>query len=55
MLNTLNDLKVDSFVNVYPTVAHGWAVRYSNDDEVAVKNAEEAHTKMLEWFSKYLK
>uniref|UniRef100_A0A0C9S158 TSA: Wollemia nobilis Ref_Wollemi_Transcript_26675_898 transcribed RNA sequence n=1 Tax=Wollemia nobilis TaxID=56998 RepID=A0A0C9S158_9CONI len=47
--------EVDSFVKIYPGVAHGWAVRYSNDDDVAVKNAELAHTKMLEWYSKYLK
>lgn len=47
--------EIDSFVKIYPAVAHGWAVRYSNGDEVAVKNAELAHNKMLEWFSTYLK
>jgi len=46
--------EVDSFVKIYPGVAHGWTVRYSEDDEVAVKNAEEAHIKMLEWLNKYL-
>lgn len=47
--------EVDSFVKIYPAVAHGWAVRYNNDNEVAMKNAELAHGKMLEWFSTYLK
>jgi len=46
--------EVDSFVKIYPGVAHGWTVRYSENDEVAVKNAEEAHAKMLEWLNKYL-
>jgi len=46
--------EVDSFVKIYPGVAHGWTVRYDENDEVAVKNAEEAHVKMLEWFNKYL-
>lgn len=47
--------EIDSFVKIYPAVAHGWAVRYNSEDEVAVKNAELAHNKMLEWFSTYLK
>lgn len=47
--------EVDSFVKIYPGVAHGWTVRYDENDEVAVKNAEEAHDKMLEWLNKYLK
>ncbi|GLJ30977.1 hypothetical protein SUGI_0618470 [Cryptomeria japonica] len=46
--------EVDSFVKIYPAVTHGWAIRYNND-EVAVKNADLAHAKMLEWFDKYLK
>jgi len=46
--------EVDSFVKIYPGVAHGWTVRYDENDEVAVKNAEEAHVKMLEWLNKYL-
>ena len=48
-------LQVDSFVKIYPGVAHGWTVRYDENDEVVVKNAEEAHDKMLEWLNKYLK
>ncbi|KAM7485486.1 hypothetical protein LguiA_001495 [Lonicera macranthoides] len=47
--------QLDSFVKIFPSVAHGWAVRYSIDDELAVKNAEEAHSDMLKWFVKYIK
>eukprot|EP00249_Psilotum_nudum_P015661 c25454_g1_i2 orf=85-795(+) len=46
--------EVESFVNIYPGVAHGWTVRYDVDDEEAVRRAEEAHGKMLEWFRKHL-
>ncbi|XP_077240640.1 endo-1,3;1,4-beta-D-glucanase-like [Tasmannia lanceolata] len=45
---------VDSFVKIFPGVAHGWTVRYSDDDEAAVKNAQEAHQDMLDWFAKYI-
>ncbi|XP_050240380.1 endo-1,3;1,4-beta-D-glucanase-like isoform X2 [Quercus robur] len=45
----------DSFVKIYPGVAHGWTVRYNVDDESAVKSAEEAHLDMLNWFTKYVK
>ncbi|KAG9457427.1 hypothetical protein H6P81_001935 [Aristolochia fimbriata] len=47
--------EIDSFVKIFPGVAHGWAIRYDDNDESAVKNAEEAHTRMLDWFIKYLK
>ncbi|KAF7813743.1 endo-1,3-1,4-beta-D-glucanase [Senna tora] len=47
--------EVDSFVKLFPGVAHGWTVRYDEDDPVAVKAAEEAHQDMLTWFDKYLK
>ncbi|KAF7146543.1 hypothetical protein RHSIM_Rhsim04G0207900 [Rhododendron simsii] len=43
---------VDSFVKIYPGVSHGWSVRYSDDDESAVKSAEESHEDMLNWFTK---
>lgn len=46
--------EVDSFVHIYPGVAHGWTVRYDENDETAVTNAELAHKKMLEWFKKYV-
>ncbi|XP_020527132.1 endo-1,3;1,4-beta-D-glucanase isoform X2 [Amborella trichopoda] len=52
ILSTRN--KVDNFVKIFPGVAHGWTVRYSLDDETVVKNAEEAHTDMLNWFNKYV-
>ncbi|KAM4116142.1 hypothetical protein ACJW30_02G028400 [Castanea mollissima] len=45
----------DSFVKIYPGVAHGWTVRYNVEDESAVKSAEEAHLDMLNWFTKYVK
>ncbi|KAI3459339.1 hypothetical protein Pfo_016002 [Paulownia fortunei] len=47
--------EVDGFVKIFPGVSHGWSVRYSDEDELAVKNAEEAHKDMLDWFVKYLK
>lgn len=46
--------QVESFVKIFPGVAHGWASRYNEDDELAARNAEEAHTDMLNWLSKYL-
>ncbi|KAF7813753.1 endo-1,3-1,4-beta-D-glucanase-like [Senna tora] len=39
--------EVGSFVKLFPGVAHGWAVRYNEDDPEAVKAAEEAHQDML--------
>lgn len=47
--------EVDSFVKIFPKVAHGWTVRYDVEDEAAVKSAEEAHGNLLEWFAKYVK
>ncbi|KAK6930038.1 Dienelactone hydrolase [Dillenia turbinata] len=47
--------KVDSFGRVYPGVAHGWTMRYNEEDEFSVKSAEEAHEDMLNWFTKYVK
>ncbi|ERN12385.1 hypothetical protein AMTR_s00025p00111790 [Amborella trichopoda] len=50
----LTKKKVDYFLKISMGVAHGWTVRYSVDDEIAVKRAEEAHTDMLNWFKKYV-
>ncbi|KAG9457428.1 hypothetical protein H6P81_001936 [Aristolochia fimbriata] len=47
--------EIDSFVKIFPAVAHGWTVRYDIDDETAVQKAEEAHGDMLDWFTKHLK
>ncbi|KAJ4722351.1 endo-1,31,4-beta-D-glucanase-like [Melia azedarach] len=47
--------EVDGYVKIFPKVVHGWTVRYSVEDEAAVKRAEEAHENLLEWFSKYVK
>ncbi|KAH9765350.1 DLH domain-containing protein [Citrus sinensis] len=49
-LNAISE--VDSFVKIFPKVAHGWTVRYNVEDESAVKAAEEAHQNLLEWFAK---
>ncbi|POO02297.1 Dienelactone hydrolase [Trema orientale] len=45
----------DSFVKIFPGVAHGWTVRYNDEDHSAVKSAEEAHLDLLNWFTKYVK
>lgn len=47
--------EVISFVKKFPGTVHGWTVRYDNNDENAVKSAEEAHEDMLTWFYKYVK
>ncbi|MCD7470192.1 hypothetical protein HAX54_009872 [Datura stramonium] len=47
--------EVDSFVKIYPGVAHGWTVRYNAEDKKAVQSAEEAHKDMLDWFTKHVK
>ncbi|WVZ98439.1 hypothetical protein U9M48_043882 [Paspalum notatum var. saurae] len=46
---------IDHFVKIFPGVAHGWAVRYSENDVAAVSSAEEALHDMTHWFNKYLK
>ncbi|XP_023736611.1 endo-1,3;1,4-beta-D-glucanase [Lactuca sativa] len=46
--------QVESFVKIFRGVGHGWASRYKDDDESAIRSAEEAHTDMLNWFSKHL-
>ncbi|XP_071940386.1 endo-1,3;1,4-beta-D-glucanase-like [Coffea arabica] len=47
--------EVDGFVKIFPGVAHGWSVRYKDEDEKEVKAAEEAHQDLLGWLVKYLK
>ncbi|KAK1398984.1 endo-1,31,4-beta-D-glucanase-like [Heracleum sosnowskyi] len=47
--------KVKSFVKIFPGVAHGWSTRYKDEDEFAVKSAEEAHQDMLDWFLAHIK
>lgn len=46
--------EVDSLVKIFPGVVHGWTVRYADEDEMAVKYAEEAHRDMIDWFGKYV-
>ncbi|KAK8548517.1 hypothetical protein V6N13_054692 [Hibiscus sabdariffa] len=53
MLSTKSE--VDSMVKVFPGVGHGWTMRYNDEDESAVKSAQEAHDDMFNWFNKYLK
>lgn len=48
-------MQVDACMKIFPRVVHGWAVRYKDDDEVAVKGAQEARKDMHDWFSKHLK
>ncbi|KAL9252541.1 hypothetical protein AKJ16_DCAP16554 [Drosera capensis] len=45
---------IDSFVKIFPGVAHGWSVRYSLEDESAVRSAEEAQGDLLNWFLKHV-
>ncbi|OWM87165.1 endo-1,3;1,4-beta-D-glucanase-like isoform X2 [Punica granatum] len=46
----LSKPELNCFVKLFPGVSHGWTVRYDEGDEKAVKNAEEAHADMLDWF-----
>ncbi|KAB1214270.1 hypothetical protein CJ030_MR5G023183 [Morella rubra] len=45
----------ESFVKIYPGVAHGWTVKYDAEGKSAVKSAEESHLDMLNWFTKHVK
>ncbi|KAL2339135.1 hypothetical protein Fmac_013581 [Flemingia macrophylla] len=47
--------EIDSYVIIFPNVAHGWTVRYDTEDPKAVKAAEKAHQITLDWFDKHLK
>ncbi len=46
---------MDGYVKIFPKVAHGWTVRYSDEDEAAVKSAEEANQILLDWCVKHVK
>lgn len=48
-------VQVDSFVKIFPGVGHGWTVRYDDNNEFAVKSAQESHVDMLNWLTKYIK
>ncbi|KAH6559606.1 hypothetical protein KP509_1Z002700 [Ceratopteris richardii] len=45
--------EVESFVHIYPKVAHGWTCRYTHESPEEVANAAQAHKKMI-GFGKYL-
>ncbi|MCD9641140.1 hypothetical protein HAX54_027084 [Datura stramonium] len=47
--------EVDKFVKIFPSVKHGWTVRYNVEDKEAVRHAEEAHQDMLDWLTKHVK
>ncbi|RVX20685.1 Endo-1,3;1,4-beta-D-glucanase [Vitis vinifera] len=43
--------EVNGYVKIFPGVDHGWSVRYKVEDEEAVKQANEAHQNMMDWFT----
>lgn len=47
--------EVDKFVKIFPSVKHGWTVRYNVEDKEAVQRAEEVHRDMLDWLTKHVK
>ncbi|KAJ9182034.1 hypothetical protein P3X46_006069 [Hevea brasiliensis] len=47
--------EIQSYVKIFPGVAHGWTMKYNDEDDSAVKIAEEAHLDMLNWFTKHVK
>ncbi|KAM7255909.1 hypothetical protein ACFE04_011650 [Oxalis oulophora] len=47
--------EIDSFVKIFPGVSHGWTVRYKDEDESEIKSAKEAHSDMINWFTKHVK
>ncbi|KDP40091.1 hypothetical protein JCGZ_02089 [Jatropha curcas] len=47
--------EIESYVKIFPGVAHGWTLRYSDEDDSAVKIAEEAHSDLLNWFTTHVK
>ena len=48
-------VQIDSYVEIFPNVSHGWTVRYDPKDPSAVKAADKAHQIMIGWFDKHLK
>ncbi|CAN1807372.1 unnamed protein product [Linum perenne] len=44
----------ESYVKIFTGVSHGWTLKYSEEDDSAVKLAEEAHLDMLNWFLKHV-
>lgn len=47
-------MQVDSFVKIFGGVSHGWSVRYKDEDDDAVRSAQEAHKDMLDWIIKHV-
>ncbi|XP_010488428.1 PREDICTED: endo-1,3;1,4-beta-D-glucanase-like [Camelina sativa] len=47
--------EVKIFVKIFPSVKHGWTVRYNENDPFEVEAAEEAHKDMLSWLTNHVK
>ncbi|BBG93288.1 hypothetical protein Prudu_001257 [Prunus dulcis] len=47
--------EIKSHVKIFPKVVHGWTLRYNDEDEAAVKAAEEAHQDLLGWFLSHVR
>ncbi|ESW22402.1 hypothetical protein PHAVU_005G150900 [Phaseolus vulgaris] len=47
--------EIDSYVEIFANVSHGWTVRYDPNDPKAVEAADKAHELVINWFDKHLK
>ncbi|KAK7335820.1 hypothetical protein VNO80_27883 [Phaseolus coccineus] len=47
--------EIDSYVEIFANVSHGWTVRYDPNDPKAVEAADKAHQVIINWFDKHLK
>ncbi|XP_050216508.1 endo-1,3;1,4-beta-D-glucanase-like [Mercurialis annua] len=45
----------ESYVKIFDGAVHGWTLRYNDDEDSAIKKAEEAHSDLLNWFTKFVK
>lgn len=48
-------MQVERYVKIFPGVAHGWSIRFNDDNEFAVQSAEEAQQDTLDWLVKHVK
>ncbi|KAI4342778.1 hypothetical protein MLD38_027362 [Melastoma candidum] len=47
--------EVECYVKIFPGVAHGWSIRFKDEDEFALQSAEEAQQETLDWLVKHVK
>ncbi|KAI4304103.1 hypothetical protein MLD38_039659 [Melastoma candidum] len=47
--------EVKCYIKIFPGVAHGWSIRYKDEDEFAIQSAKEAQQDTLDWLVKYVK